>query len=98
MALDSYWSVILVDVPDFRVIPNEIDRFNLNSYSPLAPEPDGSLRIDVAPQRVEGRPESNWLPSPRTGSFSLTMRLYVPRRAPRDGTWFPPPLQPVTPR
>jgi len=33
--VDAYWSVILVSVPDYRVIPNPLNRFNLNSNSPL---------------------------------------------------------------
>ncbi|MCS7034002.1 MAG: DUF1254 domain-containing protein [Phycisphaerae bacterium] len=43
--VDGYWSLILVDVPDYRVVPNKLNRFNFNNYSPLTDEPDGSLRI-----------------------------------------------------
>jgi hypothetical protein len=93
---DAYWSIILVDVPDFRVVPNAIDRYNLNSHSGLEHEPDGSLRIDIAPEPVADRPISNWLPSPAAGAFSLTLRLYVPGEAPLAGDWFPPPLSPTT--
>jgi hypothetical protein len=32
--VDAYWSVILVSVPDYRVVPNPLNRFNLNSHSP----------------------------------------------------------------
>lgn len=88
----SYWSVILVDMPNYRVVPNALDRFNLNTYSSLASEPDGSLRIDIAPEPVPGRPESNWLPSPAEGAFSLTFRLYVPSDAAIAGEWSPPAL------
>lgn len=93
----AYWSIILVDVPDFRVVPNAIDRYNLNSHSPLEHEPDGSLRIDIAPEPVPGRSVSNWLPSPAAGAFSLTLRLYVPGEAPLAGDWFPPALRPTGP-
>ncbi len=31
--VDAYWSVILVGVPDYRVVPNPLNRFNFNSYS-----------------------------------------------------------------
>lgn len=93
----AYWSIILVDVPDFRVVPNAIDRYNLNSHSPLAYELDGSLRIDITPEPVPGRPASNWLPSPAQGAFSLTLRLYVPGDAPLAGEWFPPALRATGP-
>lgn len=43
--VNGYWSLILVDVPDYRVVPNALDRFHLNSHSPLETDPDGSLRI-----------------------------------------------------
>jgi hypothetical protein len=92
---DAYWSVILVDVPEFRVIANPIERYNLNSHSPLQPEPDGGLRIDIAPAPIAGRPDSNWLPSPAEGLFSLTLRLYVPKEAALTGDWCPPPLTPL---
>lgn len=89
----SYWSIILVDVPDFRVVPNPIDRYHLNTYSPLVHEPDGALCIDIAPQPIDGRPQANWLPSPTNGAFSLTLRLYVPRPRALEGHWFPPALR-----
>lgn len=92
--VDAWWSVILVSIPDFRVVENEKDRYNLNSYSHLQREPDGALQIDIAPEPVPGRPESNWLPSPYIGNFSLTFRLYVPHDDAIDGDWFPPALEP----
>jgi hypothetical protein len=32
--VNSYWSIILVSVPDYRVVPNPRNRFNFNTYSP----------------------------------------------------------------
>ena len=37
--VNAYWSVILVDVPDYRVVPNPLNRFNFNSDSGLKTEP-----------------------------------------------------------
>ena len=31
----AFWSVILVDLPDYRIVPNPLNRFNFNSYSDL---------------------------------------------------------------
>jgi hypothetical protein len=40
--VDAYWSIILVDVPDYRVVPNALNRFNFNSDSGLVTAADGS--------------------------------------------------------
>lgn len=96
-AVDGYWSVILVGVPDYRVVPNALNRFNFNNQSPLKLEPDGSLRIATGPRPVAGVPESNWLPSAEGKPFSLTFRTYLPKEQVRAGQWQPAPLVPVKP-
>jgi len=88
-AVDSYWSVILVGVPDYRVIPNDLKRYNFNTYSNLKKEADGSLKIGVGPKPVAGVPESNWLPSAEGKPFSLTFRTYVPKAVVKNGEWQP---------
>lgn len=90
IAVDGYWSVILVGVPDYRVAPNPLNRFNFNNYSPLAKESDGSLKIAIGPKPPKGIPESNWLPSPEGKPFSLTFRTYVPKDIVKRGDWQPP--------
>ncbi|WP_082862597.1 DUF1214 domain-containing protein [Caballeronia hypogeia] len=88
--VDGYWSVILVGFPDYRVVPNSLNRFNFNSYSKLTPERDGSLKIAIGPNPVKGVPETNWLPSASGKRFSLTFRTYVPKDIVRQGKWAPP--------
>lgn len=88
--VDAYWSIILVGVPDYRVVPNDLKRYNLNSYSALRKEADGSLRIAIGPAPVPGVPEENWLPSAAGEPFSLTLRTYVPKAVVREGRWSPP--------
>jgi len=68
--VDGYWSVILVNVPDYRVVANPLKRFNLNNHSPLQKESDGSLKIAVGRKPVAHIAESNWLPSPDGKRFS----------------------------
>ena len=46
--MDAYWSIILVDLPDYRVVPNPLNRFNVNNPSGLKSEPDRSLKIRIA--------------------------------------------------
>jgi hypothetical protein len=92
---DAYWSVILVGVPDYRVVPNALKRYNFNDHSPLQKETDGSLKIAIGPKPVSGVPESNWLPSAEGKPFSLTFRTYVPKEAAQKCAWTPPPLAKV---
>ncbi|WP_312942984.1 DUF1214 domain-containing protein [Agrobacterium pusense] len=89
LVVDAYWSVILVGVPDYRVVANDLKRYNFNSYSDLKKEKDGSLKIAIGPHPVRGIPESNCLPSPEGKPFSLTFRTYVPKEAVRHGDWAP---------
>jgi len=93
--VNAYWSVILVGVPDYRVVPNPLKRYNFNNYSPLKNEADGSLKIGIGPKAPAGVPESNWLPSPEGKPFSLTFRTYVPKDAVKKGEWTPPPVTAV---
>jgi len=88
--VNGYWSVILVGVPDYRVVPNSLNRFNFNSYSSLAKEPDGSLKIAIGPKPLKGVPQTNWLPSAPGKKFSLTFRTYVPKDIVKQGKWAPP--------
>jgi hypothetical protein len=90
--IDAFWSIILVGVPDYRVVPNALSRFNLNNYSPLQKEADGSLKIALGPKPVPGVGESNWLPTPEGKAFSLTFRTYVPKDVVKRGEWRPVPV------
>jgi hypothetical protein len=93
--VNAYWSIILVGVPDYRVIPNPLKRYNLNNQSSLRSEADGSLKIAIGPKLVAGVPESNWLPSAEGKPFSLTFRTYVPKDAVKRGEWQPGAVTPV---
>ena len=93
--INAFWSVILVGVPDYRVVPNLLNRFNLNNYSPLQKEADGSSKLAIGPNPVAGVPEPNWLPSPEGKPFSLTFRTYVPKEVVKRGEWTPAPVTKV---
>ncbi|MGY8682873.1 DUF1214 domain-containing protein [Bradyrhizobium sp. UFLA05-153] len=94
--VNAFWSIILVDVPGYRVVPNPLNRFNLNNYSPLRKETDGSLKIAIGPSPVAGVAETNWLPSPDGKPFQLTFRTYVPKDIVTRGEWTPPAATKVT--
>jgi len=90
--VSGQWSLTLVSMPGYHVVPNQLDRFLLNSHSPLVCEHDGSLRIYVGPRPPQGVPRSNWLPAPDWKPFQLTMRAYAPKDVVARGEWFPPAL------
>ena len=88
--VNSYWSIVLVSLPDYRVVPNQNDRYNLNSYSDLTINDDGTLDLTFGPTDESS---NNWLPTPPLGAFSLTLRTYVPKTIVTAGDWFPAPIQ-----
>ncbi len=91
----AYWSLTMLSVPDYRVVPNELERYNLNNYSELEYEPDGSLKIHLAAKLPPGAPASNWLPAPPGKEFNLNNRYYVPKDDVLSGDWYVPPIQKV---
>ena len=88
-----FWSVIVVDSKEFKVIENPLKRYLVNSYSPFKFNPDGSLTLVYGPSKPPTHPESNWLPTNPSVDYNLTFRFYGPTQDVTDGTYFPPALQ-----
>ncbi len=93
--VDSYWSLTMLSLPDYRVVPNKIERYNLNNVSKLQYEPDGSLKIYLASELPANAPESNWLPSPKGKNFTVNHRFYVPKEEVLSGEYYVPPIQKI---
>jgi hypothetical protein len=91
----AFWSIILVSVPDYQVVPNPLKRYNFNNYSGLKKNSDGSLDIVIGPRPPKHFPESNWLPSATDSAFAFTFRVYVPENDVVAGDRFPPAVTPV---
>ena len=89
-AVNAFWSVHLVGVPDFMPVPNPLNRFVLSTYSNTRKNHDGSLTLVLSPNPVPGIPEANWLPTANGRPFSLTWRTYIPKEIVKQGNWFPP--------
>lgn len=87
-----FWSVIVVDGKEFKVIPNPLNRFLLNNQSKLKYNADGSLTLVFSPKKPEKNPESNWLPTPDGQKYNLTFRFYGPTPDLTGGQYFPPDL------
>lgn len=89
---NAYWSLTMLSLPDYRVVPNEMERYNLNNTSELQYEADGSLNIYLAGKLPAGVPSSNWLPAPKGKPFTLNHRIYVPKEDVLAGEWYAPPI------
>jgi hypothetical protein len=87
----AFWSYTLYDDDGFAV-PNSLNRGNLSSWMDLAYNSDGSLDLYMGPTSPGKDKESNWLPAPSDKAWNLTLRLYAPEEAAREGTWVPPPV------
>ena len=90
--VNAYWSLTLLNLPDFRVVPNEMERFNLNNISDLAYAEDGSLTLYLGSTLPPDVPASNWLPAPQGQPFVLAHRLYAPKEEVLSGEWYVPPI------
>jgi hypothetical protein len=72
---------------------NPINRYAIGDRDPLVFNADGSLDLSIQRESPGGDKEKNWLPAPKAGGFSMTLRLYWPRPAALEGAWTPPPVQ-----
>ena len=69
---------------------NPIDRYAIGDRDKLAFNPDGSLDLYIQRESPGKDKESNWLPAPASGPFTMNLRLYWPKAQVLDGTWTPP--------
>jgi hypothetical protein len=88
------WSVSMYD-PQGYYVPNAINRYNLAKWMPLKYNADGSLDMYIQATSPGADKEANWLPTPASGPFSLTVRNYWPTEAVLDGTYKLPPVRKV---
>lgn len=87
--VDAFWSITMYDEQGFPV-PNELNRFAIGDRDSLKYNSDGSLDIFIQHRNPGGDRTSNWLPSPKSGTLGVTMRLYAPKSVALDGRWVPP--------
>ena len=93
--VDAYWSLTMLSLPDYRVVPNDLERYNLNNVSELSYEEDGSLKLYIASELPEGASKSNWLPSPKGKMFVMNHRLYVSKKEVLSGAYYVPKIQKI---
>ena len=76
--VDAFWSLTMYDAQGYQ-IANPLDRFAIGDRDPLKFNADGSLDIYIQHESPGKKKESNWLPAPKSGAMSPTMRLYAPK-------------------
>lgn len=85
----AFWSLTMYDADRF-LVDNPLNRFSIGDRTPgVRRNRDGSLDLWLSATAPSGARAANWLPAP-AGRFSVTLRLYQPRRSVLRGTWAPP--------
>jgi hypothetical protein len=96
--VNGFWSLTLFDEHHF-FSPNLLKRYSLGTKDKsMKYNPDGSLTVYIQADPPIDVRRSNWLPSPKTGNFSLHIRAYWPKPAILDQSWTPPAVEIDTPR
>ena len=85
----GFWSLTMYDDRQLFTA-NPINRYAIGDRDSLAPNPDGSLDLYIQRESPGKERESNWLPAPAKGSFTMNLRLYWPSEDALDGAWKPP--------
>jgi hypothetical protein len=90
----AFWSLTLYNDKQFFA-DNPINRYAIGDRDNLKFNADGSLNLYIQCDTPGADKEDNWLPAPKEGGFSLTLRLYWPQPTVLDGSWQPPGVQRV---
>jgi hypothetical protein len=89
--VDGFWSITVYD-PQYRFVPNPLNKFAVSSRDELTYNADGSLDLHFQQQAPGQNKEVNWVPTP-AGNFTLMLRMYWPQQPPPSilppgrGTW-----------
>lgn len=87
----AFWSLTMYDQRQLFAA-NPLDRYAIGDRDPLQLNGDGSLDIYIQRESPGAGKESNWLPAPANGPFTMNLRLYWPEPAVLDGRWLAPPI------
>ena len=85
----GFWSLTMYNERQVFAA-NPIDRYAIGDRDKLAFNPDGSLDLYIQRESPGQDKESNWLPAPASGPFTMNLRLYWPKPEVLDGSWAPP--------
>jgi hypothetical protein len=86
----AFWSITMYD-PTYNLVANSINRYAIGNRTPnLKKDADGGLTLYVQGESPGKDKESNWLPSPKSGSFLVVLRTYLPGPEIVEKKWAPP--------
>jgi hypothetical protein len=93
---DAFWSLTMYEATadgQYFLTANELNRYAIGDRTPgLKWNADGSLDIWIGRTNPGADKASNWLPAPKAGPFSVTLRAYLPRAELLDGRYRLPPI------
>jgi hypothetical protein len=87
--VSAFWSLTMYDAEGFQVV----DRFAIGDRDALKFNTDGSLDLYIQNQNPGADRQPNWLPTPKSGTLGMTLRLYWPKPPVAAGRWNPPPVR-----
>lgn len=77
--VDAFWSLTLYDGKNL-FNDNALNRYSVSERKTLKRAKDGSLEIYIQNDNPGKSKESNWLPAPKEGLFSLVFGAYWPQK------------------
>jgi hypothetical protein len=91
----EFWSLTMYD-PAHNLVDNPINRYAIRDRTPgIKHESDGSTILYLQSTSPGPDKESNWLPTPKKGAFSMALRTYGPGESIIKQTWLPPTVKMV---
>jgi hypothetical protein len=90
----AFWSLTMYDERQLFT-DNPLNRYAIGDRDQLKFNADGSLDLYIQRESPGTDKENNWLPAPKSGAFSMNLRLYWPKPEALDGTWTPPVVERV---
>ena len=92
--VDAFWSLTMYDVPEFYLVENPVNRYSIGDRSPgLQKSADGSITLYMQRESPGTDKETNWLPTPQSGTFRPVLRMYQPGTAILNGSYVLPAIQ-----
>ena len=99
LPVNGFWSLTMYEAtPDgqFFLTANPMNRYAVGDRTPgLRRSPDGGIDIWIGRLDPGGDRTSNWLPAPKSGPFSLTLRAYLPKPELLSGAYRVPAIAPA---
>lgn len=91
--VNAFWSMTVYGADSF-LVPNDLNRYSLGDRNKMKFNKDGSLDIHLQSTNPGKNLESNWLPTPSSGKFDVTVRMYWPKPEVLNPEYSLPPIMP----